>query len=99
MRICRAAAEETPEGGGPPATQQPEDTPPAQPPAPGEEQAPPNPDNPGRPLRNPARLTSPWMLHLRTEKSNPGTKLNQAIRRTARSRKSPMNSNYQMIWT
>lgn len=47
LRICRAAAEETPEGGGPPATQQPEDTPPAQPPAPGEEQAPPNPDNPG----------------------------------------------------
>jgi len=47
MRICRAAAEETPKGGGPPAPQQPEDTPPAQPPAPGEEQAPPNPDNPG----------------------------------------------------
>lgn len=46
LRICRAA-EETPEGGGPPAPQQPEDTPPAQPPAPGEEQAPPNPDNPG----------------------------------------------------
>lgn len=48
MRICRALAEEMPEGGGAPAPQQPEDTPPAQlsTPDPGKEQTPNNTKNP-----------------------------------------------------
>lgn len=49
--ICRAAAEETPEGGATPATGQPEDTPPAQPPAPApvEEKSPSGPEHSAQP--------------------------------------------------